>query len=287
MAACPKRLILLVALLFVCAVGTAAQQQRVVSLVPALTEMLFAIGAGAQVAGVGSFDTFPPEVARLPRVGALLDPDTERILSLRPNLVLIYGSQTDLQQQMTRAKIGTYVYRHGGIETIFESFRDLGNATGHRAEADRVVGSLQSRLNAVRNRVRGRPRPRVLLVIGRQPKTLRELYVSGGRGFLHEMLEIAGGQNVFADIAGESAQPSQETLITRAPEMVIEVHAEGMFKTSDATQEKAVWSALPSLPAVRNRQVHVLIGQYLVVPGPRFAQATEMLAHTIHPEADK
>ena len=280
-------MILLVALLFACVSGTAAQQQRVVSLVPALTEMLFAIGAGPQVAGVGSFDTFPPEVARLPRVGALLDPDTERILSLRPNLVLIYGSQTDLQQQMTRAKIGTYVYRHGGIDTIFESFRDLGNATGHRAEADRVVRNLQSRLDAVRARVRGRPKPRVLLVIGRQPKTLRELYVSGGRGFLHEMLEIAGGQNAFADVAGESAQPSQETLLTRAPEMVIEVHAEGMFKTSDATQEKAVWSALPSLPAVRNRQVHVLIGQYLVVPGPRFAQATEMLARTIHPEAFK
>jgi iron complex transport system substrate-binding protein len=274
------------ALVVACALLSAAQQQqRIVSLVPALTEMLFAIGAGSSVIGVSNFDAFPPDVGRLPRVGALLDPDTERILSLRPTLVAIYGSQTALQAQFRRAGIRTYVYRHGGIPTIYESLRELGDATHHRPQADRVVRDLRARVDAVRTRVAGRPRPRVLLVIGRQPKTLREIYVSGGRGFLHEMLDIAGGHNVFADVARESAQPSQETLIARAPEVVIEVHAEGMFKTSTAEAERAVWSALPSLPAVRHRRVHVLIGQYLVVPGPRFAEATETLARTLHPEA--
>ena len=302
MAARAQRLIVATLLLIVCGAGlvspanadltrsapqTSLNKTRIVSLVPALTEMLYAIGAGPQVVGVGSFDTFPTEISKLPRVGALLDPDTERILSLRPTLVLIYGSQTDLQQQLARAGITAYVYRHGGIDRVFSTFGELGDATGHRAQADRVVRDLRTRLDAVRARVRGRPRPRVLLVIARQPKTLREIYVSGGRGFLHEMLEIAGGQNVFADVAGESAQPSQETLIARRPDIVIETHAEGMFQTSDVAGERAVWSALSSLPAVRNRQVHVLIGQYLVVPGPRFAQATETLARTIHPGAFK
>ena len=288
MAARSQRFLTAFALVVACALLSAApQQQRIVSLVPALTEMLFAIGVGSSVIGVSNFDAFPPDVSRLPRVGALLDPDTERILSLRPTLVLIYGSQTDLQAQLRRAGIRTYVYRHGGIRTIYQSLQELGNATDHRPQADRVVRNLRARIDAVRTRVAGRPRPRVLLVIGRQPKTLREIYVSGGRGFLHEMLDIAGGQNVFADIARESAQPSQETLIARAPEVVIEVHAEGMFKTSTAEAERAVWSSLPSLPAVRNRRVHVLIGQYLVVPGPRFAEATETLARTLHPEAFK
>ena len=288
MAARSQRFLTAFALVVACALLSAApQQQRIVSLVPALTELLFAIGVGSSVIGVSNFDAFPPDVSRLPRVGALLDPDTERILSLRPTLVLIYGSQTDLQAQLRRAGIRTYVYRHGGIRTIYQSLQELGDATDHRPQADRVVRDLRARIDAVRTRVAGRPRPRVLLVIGRQPKTLREIYVSGGRGFLHEMLDIAGGQNVFADIARESAQPSQETLIARAPEVVIEVHAEGMFKTSTAEAERAVWSSLPSLPAVRNRRVHVLIGQYLVVPGPRFAEATETLARTLHPEAFK
>jgi iron complex transport system substrate-binding protein len=267
------------------AASAAAQQRRIVSLVPALTEMLFAMGAGPQVVGVGSFDAFPPEVKNLPRVGALLDPDTERILSLRPGLVVIYGSQTDLQSQFTRAGIATFVYRHGGIDTIFQTMRELGDVSGHRPQADRLVSDLQKRIAAVRARVKSRPKPRVLLVIDRQPKTLREIYVSGGVGFLHEMLEIAGGTNVFADVTRESAQPSHETLITRAPDVIIELQAEGMIAPSDAAADKAVWSGLSSLPAVRNGRVHILTGQYLVVPGPRFADGVETLARTLHPEA--
>ena len=260
-----------------------SEKARIVSLVPAITEMLFAIGAGPQVVGVGGFDQFPPEVSKLPRLGALLDPDTERILSLRPTLAAIYGSQTDLQSQLERAGIRAYVYRHGGIETIYRTMRELGAATSRASQAERLVRDLQSRVDAVRARVRGRAKPKVLLVLSRQPGTLREIYVSGGVGFLHEMLEIAGGRNVFADVARESAQPSQEAILARAPDVIVEVHAEGMFKTSSVDREKAVWAPLSSLPAVRNKRVHVLIGQYLVVPGPRFAAAAETLARTIHP----
>ena len=288
MAAGSKKLVAAIAILVACAISAgSAQQRRIVSLVPALTEMLFAIGAGPQVVGVGNFETFPPEVKTLPRVGALLDPDTEKILSLRPGLVVIYGSQTDLQTQFTRAGIETFVYRHGGINTIFQTMRELGDATGHRPQADRVVSDLQTRIAAVRARVMGRKKPRVLLVIDRQPKTLREIYVSGGVGFLHEMLEIAGGTNVFADVIKESAQPSHETIISRAPDVIMELQAEGMIAPSDVAAATAVWSGLSSLPAVRTGQVHILTGQYLVVPGPRFAQATETLARILHPEAFK
>ena len=291
MAARTQRLTAAVLALVACAAtfvtASAQPRARIVSLVPALTEMFFAIGAGPQVVGVGSFDTYPAEIKSLPRVGALLDPDTERILSLKPTLVATYGSQAELQTQFARAGIQSYVYRHGGIATIFQTLRELGDATGRRPQADGVVRGLQTQLDSVRTRVKGRPQPRVLLVIGRQPKTLREIYVSGGRGFLHEMLDAAGGRNVFADLARESVQPSHETLIARAPDVIVELQAEGMFQPSDIAADKAVWSALSSLPAVRNRQVHVLTGQYLVVPGPRFVQATETLARTLHPGAYK
>ena len=256
--------------------------RRIVSLVPALTEMLFAIGAGPQVVGVSSYDEFPAEVNKLPKVGALLDPDTERILALRPDFVVVYGSQSGQQTQFARAGIRTFVYRHGGINTVLETIRDIGAATGHQAEAARVVHDIQAKLDAIRARVKGRPRPRVLLVFERQPKTLREIYVSGGRGFLHEMLETAGGQNVFADVERESVQPSTETLISRAPEIVLEVRAAGLLEEREVAQEQSVWTALSSLPAVRNKRVHFLGGDYLVVPGPRLAQATEAFADAIH-----
>jgi iron complex transport system substrate-binding protein len=259
--------------------------RRIVSLVPALTEMLFAIGGGPQVVAVSSFDEFPPEVKRLPRVGALLDPDTERILAMRPDLVVIYGSQSDLQAQFARAGVRTFTYRHGGIATIFDSIRELGAVTGNTSRAGTLVRDLESQLESVRARVKGRPRPRVLLVFERQPKTLRELYVSGGRGFLHEMLEIAGGQNVFAGSTRESVQPSTETVLARAPEIILEVRAAGLIADREVADERQVWTALASVPAVRTGRIHFLSGDYFVVPGPRFTQATEALARVLHPEA--
>ena len=121
----------------------------VVSLVPALTEMLFAIGAGPQVIGVSGYDNHPPEVARLPRMGALLDPNTERILAARPGLVLTYGSQQDLQTQLREAGIGVFTYRHAGLASIFTVMRELGRAIGHADEAERVAADLEKRLAAV------------------------------------------------------------------------------------------------------------------------------------------
>jgi iron complex transport system substrate-binding protein len=257
---------------------------RVVSLVPALTEILFAVGAGPQVAAVSSFDDFPPEVKSLPRVGALLDPDTERILALRPNLVLVYGSQTELGALFERAGIRVYSYRHGDISHLLTTIRELGLETGHEEQAERLARDLQNRLDNVRGRVAGRPKPRTLLVFGRERMALRQIYVSGARGFLNHMLEIAGGTNVFADVSRESIQPSRETLLARAPEVILELRS-SEESVEAAASEKAVWSVLASIPAVRRGRIYFLSGDYLVVPGPRIVQATESVARVLHPEA--
>ncbi len=155
--------------------------QRIISLVPALTEMLFAIGAGPQVVAVSSFDRFPPEAASRPKVGALLDPDVERILSLAPDLVVIYGSQTDLRRQLQRAAIPTYDYRHAGLADVLTTLRDLGRVTGHAAGGERTAGDIERRLDAVTTRVAAARRPRTLLVFGREPGSLRNMYVAGGQ----------------------------------------------------------------------------------------------------------
>jgi iron complex transport system substrate-binding protein len=293
MAARAKKLTALAAALcFACSVGLTgssrepqtAAPHRIVSLVPALTEMLFAIGAGSEVVGVGSYDEFPPEVKKLPRVGALINPDTERIFALRPDLVITYGSQAELEAQFSKVGIRTFSYRHGGIATVLASIRDLGRAASHPDEAERVARELETRLAAIRARVQGRPRPRTLLVFERQPKTLRDVYASGGEGFLHEILDAAGGANVFADVKRESVQPSQETLLARSPDVIIEIRAVGLLEASEARDARSVWAALGSVPAVRSGQIHLLTGEYLVVPGPRLAQATEALARVLHPE---
>ena len=276
-----RRLLLLgcVVVLLVGAPLAQAPPSRIISLVPAATEMLFAIGAGPRVIAVSSYDHEPPDVERLPRVGALLDPDLERILGLRPDLVVVYGTQHDLQQQMTRAAIPVFAYKHGGLAEVTSTIRALGARTAATTRANEVASAIERDLAAIRARVGGRPRPRTLLVFGREPGTLRNLYASGGIGFLHDMLEVAGGVNVFAGETRESVQASSETLLAAAPEVIIELHY------ASGPVDLSAWRALPALPAVRANRIVVLTGTDLVTAGPRVAKATERIARALHPEA--
>jgi len=257
--------------------------QRIVSLVPALTEMLYAIGAGPQVVAVSSYDAYPPEVTTLPRVGALVDPDTERIISLKPDLVITYGSQVDLQAQMKRASIPTFDYRHGGLSHILVTMKELGARTGHDGAAQQAVAGIETRLAAVRARVAGRRRPKTLLVFSREPKTLRNMYVSGGRGFLHDMLDMAGGDNVFSGMDRESVQVSTETILAYAPEIILELRPDDIPAGQPMQDELASWGRLAAVPAVKNHRVLFIAGQAVTVPGPRVADSVERMAKALHP----
>lgn len=259
-----------------------APARRIVSLVPAVTEMLFAIGAGPQVVGVSSYDREPADVERLPRVGALLDPDLERIFTLAPDLVVVYGSQDELRQQLDRAGVPAFLYRHGGLAGILETIVRLGERTGRTAEAAAVNRQVQADLDAVRRRVSARAPARVLLVFGRDPDSLRNVYASGGVGFLHDVVLLAGGTNVLADVRREGLQISAEQILARRPDVIVELRAEGGPDGADALR---AWRTLTAVPAVKSGRVHALVGSDLVVPGPRIARAAERIARVLHPEA--
>lgn len=259
--------------------------QRIVSVVPAVTEMLFAIGAGPRVVAVSSFDEQPPEVTRLPRVGALLDPDLERILTLRPDLVIVYETQTDLRLQLERAAIPMFIYAHAGLRDITTTMRALGDRTGMHDAAARAAADIERRLDDVRSRVAGRPHPRTLLVFGRDPMALRNIYASGGVGFLHDLLELAGGTNVYRDVARQSVQATSENILGLAPEVIVELKYSGQQDAATIGRERAVWNTLSAVPAVRSGRVFTLVGDEFVVPGPRIPLAAERLARTLHPDA--
>lgn len=260
-----------------------AVPSRIVSLIPAVTETIYAVGAGPAVVGVSTFDTYPPDVASVTRVGGLVDPDTERILALRPDLVFLYGSQTDLVVQLERAGVAYQTYRHGGIAGIVDTTRSVGRRVGHAARGDALATEIERDLAAVRARVEGRPRPRTLIVFGREEGLLRGIYASGGTGFIHDMVEAAGGENIFADVVQEAVQASLESILARAPEVILELRAPNAVRTPDwAARQLEIWRAAPSLPAVRDGRVHVLIDERLVVPGPRVAGGVDLIARTLH-----
>jgi iron complex transport system substrate-binding protein len=269
---------------FFLAVTVAAQAppQRIVSLVPALTEMVFALGAGDRVIAVSSYDEDPPEVKTLPRVGALLDPDVERIIAMRSDLVLLYGSQTDLITQLKRASVPYFEYRHGGLAGVTATIREVGRRIGRTKEADALASGIDARVARLRRQSAPMAKPRVLLVFSRERGSLRNIYASGGRGFLHDMLDAAGGVNVFADIAAESVQASSEMILARRPDVILEIRATGLAPPEDDGREMRAWRALTSVPAVRNGRLHLLSGRSFVVPGPKVAEGAEAMFAALH-----
>jgi len=267
----------------VAVLGAQSPARRIVSIVPATTEMLFAIGAGDRVVAVGSYDRFPPEVEKLPRVGALVDPDVERMIALRPDLVVVYETQTELRAQLERAHVPVYLYAHRGLPDITDTMRALGARVGAAANANALAARIEREIADVHGRVSGRGRPKTLLIFGRERGSLRDIDASGGVGFLHDMVEAAGGNDALGDVRQQSVMMSTEMILTRAPDVIIELrYARG---AASAAADARDWDVLPSVPAVRNHRVYVLEGEEFVVPGPRVAEATLRIARTLHPEA--
>jgi iron complex transport system substrate-binding protein len=279
------RVFLAVTALLATSAAPRAAASRVISIIPATTEMLFAMGAGDRLVGVGSYDRFPPEVDRLPRVGALLDPNVERILALRADLVILYGTQADLRQQLERAHVPYYPYVHRGLADITQTIRSLAARVGVEAAGNALADRIERQLADIRSRTGSSGRPKTLLVFGREPGTLRNIDASGGVGFLHDMVDAAGGANVLADVKQQSVMLSTELVLARAPEVIIELR----YARGDATApaDLRAWDALPATPAVKNHKVFMLQGEEFVVPGPRVVVATERLAKTLHPELFK
>jgi len=257
-----------------------AEAHRVISIIPATTEMLFAMGAGDRVIAIGSYDKYPPEAQKLPRVGALVDPNVEQILQMRPDLVVIYETQAELRRRLERANIPYYSYVHKGLADITQTIRTLGMRVGVDASADALASRIERQLGDIRQRVAARPRPKTLLVFGREPGSLRNIDASGGEGFLHDMLETAGGADVLGDIHRQSVTMSTEMVLARAPEIIVELR----YLNDAVNNDMSAWNRLSAVPAVKNHRIILLTGEEFVVPGPRVGQATLRLAAALHPE---
>ena len=262
----------------------ASPPQRIVSLIPSVTEMLFAIGEGKRVVGVSNYDEYPPEVKHLPRAGGLLDPNVERLLSLKPDLVIVYQTQNELKQRLDRASIPYYSYEHRALADITVTLRAIGKRIESPARAEALAADMERSIAAIRASVAGVPHPRTLMVFEREPASLRNITASGGYGFLHDMLEAAGGVNVFADIKQQAVTASTEMILGRRPDVIVELKY-GTSTTTDLARDLQAWNALASVPAVRNKRIHALKGDQFVVPGPRVVAATKEIARTLHPGA--
>ncbi len=252
--------------------------QRIISLAPALTEMLFSLGLDNRIVGVTDYCNYPAAAMTKPRVGGL-NPNLEKIISLHPDLIVavagIYQNQS--LARFEQFHVPYFTVDPSSIEKIFETIFVLGKITGMEETAAEEVGQLRHRLNAVQQKVLAESRPRLLYVVDEEP------LISVGKGsYLNDLIREAGGVNITGGL--EKAYPvvSIEYVIQQDPQVIILAMDADQILTD---QEKQHWSRWSSLSAVRDGKIYKVNRDLLNRPGPRILDGIEELARLIHPAA--
>mgnify|MGYP005834961477 CR=1 FL=1 len=252
---------------------------------PSVVELLFAIGAGNRLVGVGDWCFQPPEAKSLPSVGGEFNPNFERILSLRPDLLIAQGRAEKLEDFCRRNAIPVLCFNTDTLSSLRSGLHLLGRAVGREGEADRLAAGILAELADVAARVAGRPRPKVFLCMGHSPGSLRGLATAHGGSLLSELLDIAGGENVFGDIPLPYPPVSKDQLLERQPDAILDIHAGEELGPEAHRILLADWQPMASIPAVRTGRIHVLTDDSLLIPGPRVGAVARRLAQVLHPDA--
>jgi iron complex transport system substrate-binding protein len=264
----------------------AAPPQRIVSTAPSITELLYALGLGNRVVGVTRFCRYPPEAQSKPKIGDYTSPNLEAIAAVTPDLVIVQTNPVHLADRLAALKLRVLEIDQENIAAIYKSIHDVGAATGTEHTATQLADSILHGLGNIRTRVSGLPHVRMMFVVGRSPNGLDGLVVCGRASYLNEVIEIAGGENVFRDAVAPYPAVSLEEVMARNPEVIVDMG--DMSDTVGVTEEHkrsviALWDRIPNLAAVKQHRVFAVASDIFVVPGPRVIDAAKAFAEMLHP----
>src|ERR1700722_212240 len=217
-----RRAFLLALSFALCAAG-ADVPQRIVSLSPDLTELLYGVGAFARVVGVSDYDTYPPDVAKLPHIGQIHNPSLEKLTALRPDLVVINEAQAPFLED-TLNELGLRVLKtsNRSVQEVYSAMTTIGHATGNEGEAAKLVAATRAGLDRVARKTAPLGKPSVVLIIDRTPGTLRDLYTATEGGYLAELVAIAGGRIALPPVKSGYAKLRQEDLLAANPDIILD-----------------------------------------------------------------
>jgi iron complex transport system substrate-binding protein len=268
------------------AISTAALSapRRLVSLSPNLTEIIYGVGAFDQVVGVSKFASYPPEVAKLPNLGGWQDPDYEKMVALRPDLVLVDEGQAPfVEDKCKQLGLRVLVVKDEKVGDVYTAITAVGQATGHEAEAAKLLQATRDGLLRVSQKTAALPKMKVVLIVDRTPGTLRDLYTATAGSYLAELVDIAGGRVAVPTDKRGYAKLSKEDLLAIDPDLILDfTHgAQGRF----AGDPLEAWNEMPELTAVRTKRVREVNEDYVPHASQRIVQTAELFARLIHPEA--
>lgn len=263
-------------------VSITSRPERIISLAPSITEILFAIGAGERVVGNTSFCNYPPEAAELPKIGGYT-PDLinfEAILDLQPDLVIVGEFEQEpviaTLEQLGIPVVGLVATT---IDEVYSSIEQIGAITGNGQEAAAVVEAMRSRIEAISSKVADLPvdqRPRVFWEVFDEP-----LITTGPSSFISQLIERAGGVNIFADQSEAYPQVSHESVVALDPEVILGTLEQAEPLAPERVAQRPGWS---NISAVQNGRIHLLDSDPVSRAGPRLADALEAMLAALHPE---
>ena len=260
---------------------SAGPPERIVSLAPDLTEILFALGLGERIVAVSNDSDYPPEAAEKQKVGTFWQPNIEAIIASKPDLVVTLSFEQQKAAADTLYKLGYRVLtlRLEKIEQLLAAIREIGAATACQQRAAELVKDITDRIADLKSKFALADRVRVLCVVQVEP-----LRVAAPNTFINELLELAGGENVIGPAIGQYPFIGSEEILACGAETIIQ---SSMGTSSIAEQQQAAqiyWSRWPNLPAVKNNRIYVVEPDTILRLGPRLPQGIELIGRCLHPD---
>ena len=249
--------------------------EKVISLAPAPTEILFAIGAGDQVIGVSEYCDYPEEALSKPKMGDFMNPNLELIVEQEPDVIFVAaGVQEDFINRLTELGSKVIVLDAENIEQVLKNISIAGQVTGHRQEAEELVAELEARIDEVKHKAASSSQmPTVFFEVWDDP-----LMTAGPNSFINDLINLAGGKNIADDLPKRFAEFSQELLFERNPDIYM------INNYAHTPEEVMARPGFNMLKAVQNGQVYAIEDDLVTLPGPRIVDGLEQMAKLIHPE---
>jgi iron complex transport system substrate-binding protein len=251
--------------------------QRIVSLAPGMTETLYALNLDDKIVGVTTFCNWPPQARQKPRVGGFTNPSIEKIVSLKPDLIIATadGNRKDTVRQLERIGLPVYVTNPSDTAGILRSILHIGEITNREKDAGKLVGKLQKRLNNITAQINHESKPRVFFQIGLEP------VITAGRGTLiNEVIERAGGINVAGRDTARYPRYSAEGIMGALPDIILFAPMAG---DKEFAAGKSFWQKFKGVPAVDNNRIYPIDTDLISRASPRIVDAIEKMALIFHP----
>jgi iron complex transport system substrate-binding protein len=255
--------------------------KRIISLAPNITEILFDLGLDEEIVGVSIHCNFPEKAKTRPRVGSYISLDYEKIISLKPDLIIAtgVGNTREMVERLQKWGFPTYVIFPKNLDGILLSIDQIGQVVDRREEALKIIQDMKRRRAKIINLTQNVPRTRVFLQIGEAP------IVTVGKGsFADDLIRLAGGENVAGDEKKMYPRFGMEEILKRAPEVII---ISSMNPSADYGKILQDWSRWKTIPAVKNGRIHLIDSDLIDRPSPRIIDGLEEVARILHPERFK